>query len=197
MKKETPKPSSTPQKPTPIISPHMIKETFRVLESKGMIYYSEGGIYVPTEKGWKFLMELKSIREEVNAFGHPNVSATHTTTFMITKSDDVTKDGACIIAVKSNKACTDFSKEFKHGLKQARKVEITIEAGDTKDVLTAYGSPALKLTDKEEIAIRKTDHIDKRTAAILADKSANELKQELIEKLRNPETQVKIIFEIK
>ena len=50
---ETPE---APHGPQPTITPEMIHNTFRALETKGMIYYSEGGVYVPTEKGWKLLM---------------------------------------------------------------------------------------------------------------------------------------------
>lgn len=46
-----------PRQPSPHITPHMIETAMHALETKGMIYYSEGGVYIPTEKGWKLLME--------------------------------------------------------------------------------------------------------------------------------------------
>jgi len=107
------------------------------------------------------------------------------------------EEADCIIAVKANKACKDMKKEFKDALKEGKKVEITIEVGGINDKITVYGSPALKLTSEKEIVVRKTDFIDDRTLAILADKAANELKKELIEKLKNPETEIKITLETK
>lgn len=186
----------SPPEPAPEITPEMVQTAFKALESKGMVYYSEGRAYIPTEMGWKLLMNVKELKEEIIAYGHPNITATHTKTFEITKSTSLNKEGDCIIAVGANKACKDFSQDFKNELKKAKKIEIIIEANGVKDKVIAYGSPALKLTNKEDIVIRKSDFIDNRTLAILADKSANELNQELIEKLRNEKTKVRIVFEI-
>lgn len=182
--------------PLPEITPQMIETTFRALESKGLAQHAEGGVYIPTEHGWKLLMERKKIREEIIAYGHPNVTAMHTTTFEITKAAEIKKDADCIIAVKANKACNDLSRDMKNALKRAKKVEITIEAGKAADKIIAYGSPALKLTHPEDIVVRKSDFVDNRTLAILANKAANEIKQDLVEKLRSPNTEVKIILEV-
>ena len=196
-KKEYQEPPEVAPEPSPQITPEMVETTVKTLESEGLIHYMSGGAYVPTEAGWKLLRSVRPVKEEITAYGHPNVTATHTTTIEVTKADEIKKDADCIIAVKADKACADLSKEFKDALKTARKVEITIEAEGAEDKLIAYGSPALKLTNIEDVVIRKSDFIDGRTLAILADKAANELDQELIEKLRKPETKVKIILEIK
>ncbi|MDI6798458.1 MAG: DUF371 domain-containing protein [Candidatus Aenigmarchaeota archaeon] len=181
----------------PEITPQMVQTALKALEAKGMVHYAEGVAYVPTEKGWKLLMEIKPAKEEIIAYGHSNIVATHTTTFEITRAEEIKKDADCIIAVKANKACRDLSKEMKDALKEGRKVEITIEAGGIKDKITAYGSPALKLTHPEDIVVRKSDFIDNRTLAILADKAANEIKQDLVEKLKDAKTEIKITLEIK
>lgn len=181
----------------PEITPEMVQTTRDALEAKGMVQYMAGGVYIPTEKGWRLLMETKSEKEEIVAYGHPNITATHSTTFEITKSENLGKEADCIIAVKSNKACKDLKKEFKDALKEGKKVEITIEVGGIEERITAYGSPALKLTNEEDIVIRKTDFIDDRTLTILADKAACEIKKELIEKLKDPKTEVKITLETK
>lgn len=196
-KKEVQEPPEIAPEPAPQITPEMVETAIKSLESEGLIHYMSGGAYIPTEAGWKLLMKVGPVKEEIVAYGHPNITATHTTTFEITKAEKITKDADCIIAVKANKACKDLKKEFKNALKEAKKVEITIEAEGVKDKITAYGSPALKLTHPEDIVVRKSDFIDNRTLAILADKAANELKQDLVEKLRNPEIKVKITLEIK
>lgn len=183
--------------PDPHITPEMIHTTFRALESKGMVIYGEDGVYIPTESGWKLLMRSKYPKEEITAYGHKNVLASHTTTFEITKAAELRKEGDCIIAVGADKACADISKDFRDALKEARKIEITIGAGGVSDVVIAYGSPALRIKHPEDIVVRKSDYIDERTLAILADKSASELKQELVEELRKPNTKVKITLEIK
>ncbi|MBS3055421.1 MAG: DUF371 domain-containing protein [Candidatus Aenigmarchaeota archaeon] len=183
--------------PTPEITPQMIREMFKVLDEKGMIYYTTEGAYVPTESGWKKLVSTKNVKEEIVAYGHPNITATHTTTFEITKSPELGKEGSCVIAVRANKACADLSDEFRNALKEARKLEITLEAGGVEDKIVAYGSPALRLSHPEDIVIRTSDFIDGRTLAILSSKSANEISQDLIEQLRKPETKLKITLELK
>ncbi|MEM7819116.1 MAG: DUF371 domain-containing protein, partial [Candidatus Aenigmatarchaeota archaeon] len=55
----------------------------------------------------------------------------------------------------------------------------------------------LKLSHAEDIVVRKSDFIDNRTLAILANKAACDLKRELVEKLKNPETEIKITIEVK
>jgi len=185
-----------PHEPAPEISPHMVQTAMKALEKTGMVYYSEGGLYVPTEGGWKLLME-SACREEIIAYGHPDIRATDNTGFDIIKSETPEKYRKAIIAVKANKGCRDFSTKFKHSLKYAKKIEITIQAGGEEDKIIAFGSPALILSSSQEIAIRKDDRIDGKTAAILANKSAAELSQDLLEKLRDPKTEIKIILEIK
>lgn len=165
--------------PTPEITPQMIRETFKALDEKGMVYYTSEGTYVPTESGWKKLFSAKIFKEEIIAFGHPNITATHTTTLEITKDSELGKEGSCIIGVKANKACSNLSEDFRNALKEARKLEITLEAGGVEEKIVAYGSPALKLSHTEDIVVRTSDFIDERTLAILSDKSANEINQDL------------------
>jgi hypothetical protein len=196
MKKQNQAPENPPE-PTPHITPEMLEETLKLLEAEGMVYYAEGGAYIPTESGWKLLMEVEKTKEEIVAYGHSKIAATNDAMIIITKKSVLGKNPDAVIAVRSNKACKDLSPKFKHALKSSRKVEITIEVDGVKDSLTAFGSPAVKLTSSEEIVIRRDDVIDGRTLAIMASKSANELKQDLIEKLRNPNAEVKITLEIK
>jgi hypothetical protein len=137
------------------------------------------------------------MKEEIAAYGHLNVTSKHKTTLEITKAKSIGRIADCIIAVRADKVCGDLNKELKNALKGGRRIEIKIEAEGVSDVVTAYGSPKLKLTHPEDIVIRKSDFIDERTLAISADKSASDLKENLIEKLRNKNTKVKITLEIK
>jgi len=189
-------PETVPE-PSPTITPEMIQTTLKVLESKGMVHYTSGGAYVPTEWGWKLLTEIKAVREEIFAHGHPHVESANRETIVITKEMEIKRDTDAVIAISSDKACKDLNNEFKNALKEAKRVEITIEAEGERDKIVAYGSPALKLTNSEDIVIRKDSFIDGRTVAILSDKSANELRQELVEKLRVSGATVKITLEIK
>jgi len=189
--------SHSPERPMPEITPEMIRTTFEALEAKGMVHYTEQGVFIPTEKGWKLLMEIKPVKEEIVAYGHPNITANHPTTFEITKDEEIGKDADCIIGVKANKSCKDLSEELKSGLRSGRKIEITIEVEGMEEKIVAYGSPALELSDEKDIVVRKSDFIDGRTLCILADKAAKDLNKEIRKKLRDPNAQIKIIIEVK
>ena len=107
----------------------------------------------------------------------------------------VSNTGDCIVAVAADKAALDLSKPFKDALKKPdAKLAIIIEAGGLTEQINASGSPKLILTHPTDIVIRKSDYISDRTLAIGADKSANDLSRELIEKLKNPKQKVKVTF---
>jgi hypothetical protein len=181
---------------TPEITPDMIHSTFRVLETEGLLHYMKGGAYLPTEKGWKLLRGVMAGKDEIIAHGHKNIVARDEDCFEITTNDDP-KGEDSVIAVDASKGCKDLNDSFKLAVKSANKVVITIEAGSMMEKITAYGSPALKLTDANEIVVRKSDFIDGKTVAILADKSANVFSKGMKEKLKDPKTEVKITLEVK
>ena len=181
--------------PSPAITPEMLRDVLNLLESKGMVHYAAGGAYIPTESGWKLLMEITPTKEEIIAYGHPEIKATSNSMIKFVKGL-VVKDESTI-GIKADKACKDLSEEFKIAARSARRIEILLEAEGEQDKIVGYCSPALKLTNKEEIVIRKDSSIDSGTITILADKAASELNQNLIEKLKNSNTRIKITLEIK
>ena len=133
------------------------------------------------------------IVETILARGHENITATHKTTFEITKEKSLTKRGDCIIAVSANKAMLDFKPEFKRVLKNENaKLIIEIKAGKVCEIVRAYGSSQLQLTHPTDMVIRKSSYICNRTLAIKADKAAADLSRSLVEKLRKPEQNVEI-----
>jgi hypothetical protein len=116
---------------------------------------------------------------------------------MFTKDIHVSKNGDCIVAMAADKSVVDLSVQFKEEIhKPNAKVTITIEAGDFKEEITALGSPKLCLCHATDIVIRKSDYICSRTLAINANKSANDLSRELLEKLQNPEQKIKITLTV-
>ncbi len=190
--KQYQEPPQEPSHPTPRITPEMIERTFVVLENKGIIYYSEGGVYVPTAKGWQLLMKTGVVREEINAYGNLKISATNKLSMKVTKGSDV--DDATI-GVMANKSSADLSAEFKHALKEGKDFTVIIEVEGERMDLSGYGSPALKLNDINYITLNKTDFIDGKTVLIMSDKAAGDLDREFVEKLKNPNSKIKFIFE--
>jgi hypothetical protein len=138
------------------------------------------------------------ITETILARGHENILATHKTTLEITKEAELSKRGDCIIAVSADKTLADLSTEFKQSLrKEKARITIMIEAGNTIETVKANGSPKLILTHPTDMVVRKSDYVCTRTLAIHADKAANDLSRELVQKLKNPKQKVKITLTVK
>ncbi|MEM0084930.1 MAG: DUF371 domain-containing protein [Candidatus Methanomethylicia archaeon] len=136
------------------------------------------------------------IIEEVIAYGHPNIVATHKSTFEITKESILTKKGDCIIGIRANKACKDFSEKFKEALKGKVLVKVILKAGNFEDHLIGYGDPRLTLSDDVSIVIRKSNYVCPRTLLINASKAACDINRNLISHIRRSKDPIQIIFMI-
>lgn len=176
-------------------TPEILQFTLAELQARGLVEYV-GGAYTPTKKAEELFKKRKPIKEEITAWGHPDITATNDMIIEITKERDL-NDKDAIIAVKANKSCKDLDELFKDYLKFGKKIKITISTDGTQDSIKAFGSPALELTNEKNILITRSDFIDGRTLTILADKAACNLKKELINKLKKSKTKVKIKLEIK
>jgi len=138
-------------------------------------------------------VETKQLKEQIIAYGHQNILATHPTTLMITKDKELTKKGDCIIAINANKTISDLKPEFKQKLQNPNtKLTITIETDNLIEQITAYGATELELNNNNDMVIRKSNFTSNRTLAIKANKAAKDLPRELIKKLENPNQQIKI-----
>jgi hypothetical protein len=138
-------------------------------------------------------LSAKETRENISAVGHANIQAIHPSTLMFTREKHLSKTGDCIIGVAADKAVANLSPTFKDRLKRSNaKLTIIIEGGGLTEQINAFGSPKLILTHPTDMVIRKSDYISDRTLAIHADKSANDLPRELVEKLKNPRQKVNI-----
>lgn len=134
------------------------------------------------------------IIEEVIAYGHPHIVATHRSTFEVTKESNLTKRGDCIIGIKANKACKDFSEKFKEALKNKVLVKVVLKAGIFEDQVIGYGDPRLTLSNDVSIVIRKSNYICPRTLLINANKAACNINRNLISYIRKSKDPIRIIF---
>jgi len=135
----------------------------------------------------------KQLIEQILAFGHENVLATHPTTLMITKDKEMSKQGDCIIAVGANKAVSDLNSEFKQKLRDYNtKIDVLIEVDGLVEQITAHGSVDLDFSNSKDIVIRKSVFTSDRTLAIKADKAAADLPRTFTEKLRETNQHIKI-----
>ena len=142
-------------------------------------------------------MRISEVREVVFGYSHENIQATHKTTLEFTKDPHLTKKGDCIVTVAADKALADLSAEFKENLRKSHaKLSVLIEVDGVTEQVNAYGSPRLSLTHLTDMVIRKSDYVCNRTLAIHADKAAQDLPREFVEKLKNPKQKVKITLEV-
>lgn len=113
-----------------------------------------------------------------HAWGNDKISATHKTTFEITKDDYVTASGDCIVGIAS-----DFDvKKLVYFVHHYRKVKITLRTGALEEVIYAETNPGFK--DDKEFVVRMGSHKTDRTFAVNADKSAKYFSREFVRALK-------------
>ncbi|MFN3267666.1 MAG: DUF371 domain-containing protein [Zestosphaera sp.] len=130
----------------------------------------------------EYLVEL----DVVSFRGHPNIRATHKTTFEITRETYLSPRGDCIIGVNADKGLADLSQELKRVVRSKDSVILVLlvdELGEY-DLVLGRGDPRLELSDEKRIIVRRSTHVSQNTLAILSSKSAADLKRSLIENLR-------------
>ena len=123
--------------------------------------------------------------EVVEFVGHKNIKATHEKTLEITKEHSLTPKGDCIIGVSANKALKDFNSHFKK-LASASNTYITMILV-TKvgiDCLYGKGDEALTYEDPYKIIVRNSDYLSPDTVMIKANKSAYDIKRDLVNYLK-------------
>jgi len=123
--------------------------------------------------------------DRVTFRGHKNITATHKTTFEVTKSKILTKRGDCIIGVAADKACADLDWRIKEALRKGGVVHLTLYVGDSIFRVRAEGSPQLTLTDEEDIVVRRSSYICPRTLAVRANAAACDIPRNIVNLLRS------------
>jgi len=113
---------------------------------------------------------------------------------MITRDLDVGPRGDCIIGVKAEMGASDLPEELKALLRSGRGVLIRITAGGLEETVRARGHPELGLDHPNDLVVRKSRFLCRRTVAIEADKAAGDLSRRLVHLLRNPNVTVEIEF---
>ncbi len=138
-----------------------------------------------------------SLKEVILGQGHANVLATHRTTLEFTKEKHLSKMGDCIVAIGANKAVADLGDEFRKSLtNDSARLTILVEAGGISEEINARGSSRLTLAHEKDVVIRKSDYVSTRTLAVHADKAANDLSREFVERLKDPKQEVKITLTV-
>ena len=125
-----------------------------------------------------------------NCYGHSNVLSLHRNTLEFTKDSELSKDGDCIVGVRAD---FDYGKlmEFIEENKD-KKIICEISVDDISDEFSFVVNPDFK--DEHEIVIRKSEFNSTRTLGFNVDKAAKDINRDLIEKLKNKDKKMKVIF---
>jgi hypothetical protein len=119
--------------------------------------------------------------ERLICSGHPNVRALHQSTFEITREEDLTPRGTCIIGVHAEKGSCDLDPEFRKAItSDAALLVTTLSAGTETCTITARGSSRLTLSHPTDLVWRRSSYVDGRTIGVHADFTAKTLPRKLI-----------------
>ena len=132
----------------------------------------------------------------VNARGHRMITATHPTTLMITREEEIGPTADCVVAVAADKAVADLDAVVKESIRAGAPLEVVLEVEGMREKVLGRGDKGLSLSDKKDMVIRRSDYKCGRTLMIGADKSAAELSRKFVRKLRDPEAKVKIFIRV-
>ena len=142
---------------------------------------------------------------KIKAKGHENVLSLHKSTFEITKDNDLSLSGDCIIGLDIDKSMEDFPEEFKEKLANDEfkeklanddtKVIVELKTPNASDTIEGYGHHDLTLSHPTDIVCRKSTFVCSRTLMIKSNKAAIDLNRDLIKDLANGESmEVNIIL---
>lgn len=133
------------------------------------------------------------VTEVLFAAGHPNIIGRHRTTFEITRDNELTKRGDCVIAVRASRGLNDLSAQFKNLCRNENAIiTVELQAGEIEESIEGMGSPRLTLSHMSEIVGRRSTYTSERTLMIRADKAACDISRDLINALKSPTTKVQV-----
>ena len=125
--------------------------------------------------------------EEIEFYGHSNITGTHKSTLEITTEKHLTDKGDCIIGVNAKTACNTLNSKIKEEIqKDNNQITIELIVEDMKFKTKAMGSSKLSLKHKKDIVLRKSKFTCTRTVGINAENAAIDIPRAMIRKLRNP-----------
>src|SRR6266852_4841071 len=121
------------------------------------------------------------------AQGHPSVLSTHTTTLELTKEDDLSKNGDCIVAVGSSAGLRDLPEAMKNALsKEDCRARLTLRLDGHQFAIEGRGASGLTLSHPTDIVVRKSGFASDRTLMVYANRAAADLRRSLVGLLQDP-----------
>lgn len=134
---------------------------------------------------------------KISAKGHPKITATHPTTFMLTKECEIFGRGDCIVGVATERSAAELPAELKRMLLLSKKIIITLSTEDVSEKIVAEGRRTLTFSDPLDIVIRKSDFVCGRTVAVKANKAARDFSRDFVKLLQNSSARIEMEIEVK
>ena len=126
-------------------------------------------------------------RFSFHAFGHPRILSTHPTTIEITRSQNLTIRGDCVIGVKSSHGLGDFPDEIKRLLgNNSGRGRLEMRVRDQVVSIEGRGAKGLRFMDLNEIVVRRSGFVSERTLMVYSDKAALDIPRQMIKLLVEP-----------
>ena len=129
--------------------------------------------------------------------GHKNILSLHQKTLEITKDDELTSNGDCIVGVSANISCVDLPEKMKKKIRNPKtKITFSIRAGNKKFTIQGNGSKKLSLKHTKDIVLRKSAFTCSRTIAINCDNASSDIPRDFVKILQNPKTLGSMTIEV-
>lgn len=132
----------------------------------------------------------------ITARGHEFVTLRHPTTIEITKDNDMTRRGDCIIAVGASESASELNVGLKAFLRAGARLVVTVECAGVRDIIEATGSKEMMFRDRTSIVVRRSSYVDDRTVGILSSKAAKDINRDLARQLANANNPVFIRLDV-
>ncbi len=130
----------------------------------------------------------------ISAWGHPNVTATHKSTWEITKDDHLGPNGDCIVGINATHAVKDFPEDFKRHLREGGKFRIAIKVGKLEFSGEGKGHPSMSLSHETDAVFRRSEFVCSRTAGINCTFAAKDIPRNLVEMLLDRDAKFEVII---
>ena len=134
---------------------------------------------------------------EIPFQGHKNILSLHQKTLEITKDDELTSSGDCIVGVSANISCVDLPEKMKKKIQNPKtRITFSIRAGNKKFTVQGNGSKKLSLKHTKDIVLRKSAFTCSRTIAINCDNASSDIPRDFVKILQNPKTLGSMTIEV-
>ena len=134
---------------------------------------------------------------EIPFQGHKNILSLHQKTLEITKDDELTSNGDCIVGVSANISCVDLPEKMKKKIRSPKtRIIFSIKAGGKKFTIQGNGAEKLSLKHTKDIVLRKSAFTCSRTIAINCDNASSDIPRDFVKILQNPKTQGSMTIEV-